>query len=222
MNILVVAPHPDDEVLGAGGTIARHVADGDEVHVVILTRGNPEIFSEASIQQVRVEAEKAHKILGITATHFCDDFPAPGLDSVPQHKISAAIHSWLSRISPSVLYLPHRGDIHLDHRIVYYAAMVAARPGYSTIQKILCYETLSETGWSGPIPEEAFLPNVFVDISNYLEIKKAAMSEYRSQLKNFPNPRSLQGIDSLAKMRGATVQISDAEAFILIRDVLTH
>jgi LmbE family N-acetylglucosaminyl deacetylase len=219
VRIFVLAPHPDDEVLGAGGAIAWHVARGNEVHVGILTRGHPAIFSEDSIAQVRREAGQAHELLGISRTHFCDELPAPGLDTVPHHVVTQVIRGWLQEIKPEVFYIPHRGDIHIDHRLAYHAALVAARPGYSSVRRILCYETLSETEWSGPALEDAFLPNVFVDISLHLETKQAAMRAYKSQLKSFPNPRSAENIEALARLRGATVQVPAAEAFILIREI---
>ena len=220
MKVFVLAPHPDDEILGAGGSIACHVAKGDEVHIGILTRGNPTIYGDEAIARVRTEALQAHRLLGVTSTLFCDELPAPGLDSVPCHLVADKIRSWLQEIKPALLYTPHAGDMHLDHRVAHHAALVAARPGNHGIVRILSYETLSETEWSGPSLDVAFVPNVFRDISPYLERKLAAMRLYQSQEKEFPHPRSIRAIEALARLRGSTVQVQAAEAFVLVREVL--
>jgi N-acetylglucosamine malate deacetylase 1 len=220
MQVLVVAPHPDDEVLGVGGGIAWHVAQGHEVRVGVLTRGHPALFSDDSIAQVRAEAQAAHQLLGVAHTYFCDELPAPALDTVPLHAITRVISGWLQEFRPTLLYLPHRGDIHRDHQLAYEAGLVAVRPGYSSVRRVLCYETLSETEWSGPAHEAAFVPTVFLDITAHLEAKLAAMRCYTSQLKAFPNPRSLENITALARLRGATVQLPAAEAFVLVRELL--
>lgn len=221
MRVFVLAPHHDDEVLGVGGTIAWHVARGDEVHVGILTKGNPAFYSAESMVQDRSEAHEAHRLLGVAKTYFCDDLVAPGLDTVPHYVVTDVIRSWLNDVEPDTLYVPHRGDIHLDHRQAYQAALVAARPGHSSVQRILGYETLTETEWSGPSHEDAFLPNIFVNISAYLEIKQTAMRAYRAQIKDFPNPRSVEGIEVLARLRGMTIQVPAAEAFTLVREILS-
>lgn len=183
MRVLVLAPHADDEVLGVGGTIARHVNRGDEVYVGIMTTGNPDRFSPAEVEKDDCDAREAHRRLGVKKTFFCRTLLAPGMDLAPQYKVTEVIHDWLEEVQPDVLYIPHRGDIHLDHRLTYQAALVAARPGYSSVRRILAYETLSETEWAGPSHEDAFLPNVFVDISDYLEKKRSAMLAYEAQIK---------------------------------------
>jgi LmbE family N-acetylglucosaminyl deacetylase len=218
-RIFVLAPHPDDEVLGAGGTIARHAAEGDEVFVAILTRGRSDLYSDESIRELRAEAREAHKLLGVEDSFFCDDLPAPGLDTVPEYKVTAVIASWLEKIEPSVLYLPHQGDRHVDHTICFDSAMVAARPGYSSVETIYSYETRSETEWAAPFHHEQFVPNVFVDISDHLTTKTDAMQRYRSQVRDFPNPRSVAGLEALARYRGSSVNVNAAEAFMLIRTV---
>jgi LmbE family N-acetylglucosaminyl deacetylase len=220
MNILVIAPHPDDEVLGCGGTIAHHVAQGDAVHVLVVTRGDPAIFPPELVEKTRVELAAAHRVLGISTVEFLD-FPAPGLDAIPGHQISDAISRVIRRLSPQTLYLPHRGDIHADHRKVFDAALVAARPiNRCSVKTILCYETLSETEWGYPSGADAFKPTVFVDISSHLERKLQALGCYQSQLLPAPHPRSLQAIAALACLRGSTVGVAAAEAFVLIREIV--
>ncbi len=220
MNILVIATHPDDEVLGCGGVIARHVAANDNVYVLVVTRGIPEIFPANQIEETRRELQLAHSILGVKHVEFLD-FPAPKLDTVPEYVLANAIRDSIMKIQPKTIYLPHHGDLHGDHRAVNHAALVAARPinGLS-VWRLLCYETLSETEWALPFGMDAFIPTVFVDISAFLEQKLRAMSCYRSQLKEPPHPRSLQTIESLARLRGSTVGLPAAEAFMLVREII--
>ena len=155
-TVLVIATHPDDEVLGCGGTMARHASQGDAVHVLIVTRGVPEIFPPAEIENTRQELYAAHKVLDVANVHFLD-FPAPKLDVVPKHELADAIKNLIQSLQPNLIYLPHRGDIHSDHRAVYYSTLVAARPvnGWP-IEKLLSYETLSETEWAAPFGDDLF------------------------------------------------------------------
>ncbi|MDA1165798.1 MAG: PIG-L family deacetylase [Planctomycetota bacterium] len=220
MNVLVLAPHPDDEVLGCGGTICRHVASGDTVFVVVATRGIPELFSDELIETGRSEARRAHALLGVSETRFLD-FPAPALDTVPGYVLAGAILDCIRDVRPEVLYVPHHGDIHSDHFHLHQAALVAARPlGDSPIRRILAYETLSETEWAPPQMDAVFYPTVFIDVSTFLQNKLDAMSCFESQLKPAPNARSLRNITALAHYRGATVACDAAEGFMLIREIL--
>jgi LmbE family N-acetylglucosaminyl deacetylase len=219
MRVLVIATHPDDEVLGCGGVMARHAAEGDEIHVLVVSRGIPEIFPPEEIEGTRVELRAAHQILGVKHTYFLD-FPAPKLDVTPGHLISDAIRKVIRTFQPHTVYLPHRGDIHADHRAVYHATLVAARPiNNNPVARLLCYETLSETEWAAPFGDDAFIPTVFVNISDYLERKLQAMDCYRSQLQAAPSPRSLRSITALAHYRGGTVTLPAAEAFMLVREI---
>lgn len=219
-KVLVIAPHPDDEVLGCGGVMARHADEGAEVYVLVVTRGAPDIFPPEEEEEIRQELRAAHDILGVSSVHFLD-FPAPKLDTIPGYKLADAISGVIRSLQPNIVYLPHRGDIHADHLAVYQATLVAARPiNGCSVRQLLSYETLSETEWASPFGDEAFIPNVFVDITNYLERKLKAMVCYRSQLKQPPHARSLQAIEALTKLRGATVSLPAAEAFMLVREIL--
>ena len=120
MNVLVIAPHPDDEVLGCGATMARHAAQGDQVYVLVVTRGIPELFPPEEIERTRQELRVAHGILGVADSLFLD-YPAPKLDTVPEYKLAESISEVIHNVRPDVLYLPHRGDIHKDHKVVYSA-----------------------------------------------------------------------------------------------------
>ena len=217
--VLVVAPHPDDEVLGPGGTIARYASEGLEVVVVIVTHADPTIFPDYSLEEGRAEAARADEILGVRKTLFLEGFPAALLDTVPQSSLNAAIQEVLADIEPELLLIPFPGDLHLDHRRVAEAALVAARPGRAhLVRHVWGYETVSETHWGwglGP----AFDPNVYVDISAFLNTKLEAVAEYRSQLREPPHERSVEALRALAASRGAVVSAFAAEAFHLIRTI---
>jgi N-acetylglucosamine malate deacetylase 1 len=216
-NTLVVAPHPDDEILGCGGTILKLSSSGVKVYILIVTRGKMELYSEERIKNVRQEALKAHTLVGVTETRFFD-FPAPDLDMTSIAEISTGISRILDELTIDTLYLPHRGDIHNDHKVVFNAGLVAARPFKKNIVKnIFCYETLSETEWAAPFSDDAFIPTRFVNITNEFNKKLEAMRLFKSQLREFPNSRSLKSIEALANFRGSTVGFSYAEAFMTIR-----
>lgn len=219
MKVLVIAPHPDDEVLGCGGVIARHADEGDEVHVLVVSRGIPEIFPPREIEHTRDELREAHRVLGVSGALFLD-FPAPRLDTIPTHELADAISRVIEAIKPVVVHLPHGGDIHADHRAVYLAGLVAARPiNGCSVKSVLCYETLSETEWATPRGDAAFTPTVFVDITYYLEAKVRALSCMGSQMKPPPHPRSLDVVEALARFRGGTAGLPAAEAFMLVREI---
>jgi LmbE family N-acetylglucosaminyl deacetylase len=179
----------------------------------------PEIFPEAEIEATREELREAHRLLGVAGVDFLD-YPAPKLDTVPTHELADSIRNAIRRISPLVVYLPHRGDLHGDHKAVYYASLVATRPiDGCSVRRLLCYETLSETEWASPLGGESFVPTVFVDITAHLSTKLKAMSCYKSQLRSAPHPRSLEVLEALARFRGATVSVAAAEAFVLVRGI---
>lgn len=216
-RILFVAPHPDDEILGCGGTIWKHARSGDQVHVLIATRGDKKIYSDERVKNVRQEALKAHQLLGVAETRFLD-FPAPNLDTVSLAELASAIKGVITELKIDTIYLPHHGDIHHDHTAVFNAGLVASRPANGvSVHAIYAYETLSETEWAIPNGSEAFIPTRFVNIGDALEHKLDAMKCFKSQLREFPNPRSLETIESLAKYRGSTMGFHMAEAFMVIR-----
>ena len=216
---LIIAPHPDDEVLGCGGIIKRYHEEQQHVYVLIVTRGTARKYSDERIAWGREQALKAHSLLGVKETFFFD-FPAPELDTISQSEISDAISGLINKLKIEVLFIPHRGDIHHDHRIVFNASIVSARPvGKYYVKDIYSYETLSETEWAAPFSDDAFIPNYFVNIENHISYKLDAMSSYAGQLREFPNPRSLECIKALASFRGATVGYKYAEAFMIIRSI---
>jgi len=218
MKILVIATHPDDEVLGCGGTIAKHTKQGDETYLCIVTKGYTPDWSEEFLKKRKNEIEKANKILGIKKTFFLD-FPTVKLDTIPQKELNDALSKIVDEVKPEIVYIPHKGDLNKDHRLVFEAVLVAVRPvSRCRIKKLLSYETLSETTWGSPIKD--FTPNVYVDISGTLEKKIEAMKAYEGEIKQYPHPRSLEMINILAKMRGSECGLDAAEAFMLIREVV--
>ena len=220
MKILVVAPHPDDEVLGCGGALAKHTRDGDTVYLCIVTKAYPPEWPDDEIQARREEVLSVNQILGIETTYFLD-FPTVRLDTIPRKELNDAIARVVSDVQPRVMYIPHKGDVNNDHRAVHDSTIVAARPRPgSVVRRILCYETLSATEWSAPFLENAFMPNVYVNISGTLEVKLKAMAAYRTELKQYPHPRSLEAVAALARLRGLTIGVEAAEAFALVREIL--
>lgn len=220
MNILIIAPHPDDEILGVGATMIKHIANGDEVYVCIVTKGVTPLFNEISVKNLRDEAKKTHNLLRVKETHFLE-FPAVMLEQIPRYEINEKLLLVVQKIRSDVVYIPHFGDMQKDHGIIAEAAMVALRPKYEhKVKEIYAYETLSETEWNTPHNSNTFIPNVYNDISNYLDLKLEAMKCYKSQLSEFPNPRSLEAIEALAKYRGSTINVKAAEAFMLIRKIM--
>lgn len=222
-RILVVAPHPDDEVLGVGGTIKKKVNQGHVVYVAIVTnatRSDPVRFTKEKLLNVRNEAKHACASLGVKKVFF-EDFPAPALDQYPGHLMAEAISKILHEIRADVLFVPFRGDIHNDHKAVFDACMVAARPvGSYSVKKIYAYETMSETEWAYPFAGESFIPNKYECLTiEEFHAKLEAMKYYKSQVRMFPNPRSIEALEALAKYRGSTVSVERAEAFMVIREI---
>lgn len=220
MNILVIAPHRDDEVIGVGGTIARHSAFGDFVYVCVITHGTSPICEEDLDQKIKKECLKADQMLGVKETFFLN-FPAAMLERVPRYELNEALIRMVQKVKPDIVYIPHRGDMQLDHKMSVDASMVALRPKYDhVVKKIYAYETLSETGWDVPNVCNEFIPTSYINISDYLEEKLNAMKAFTTQIADFPNPRSVEAIKALAMFRGSTVNVYAAEAFSLVREII--
>jgi len=219
MKVLVVSPHPDDEVLGVGGTIARLASDGNDATVAIVTRGWEPLFPNSQIEQVRAEARAANEVLGVKSLRFMD-LPVTKLNTMHKHEINKEFERLINEERPRLVFLPFYGDRHEDHRQVFEACMVALRPVASQkhIERVLCYETVSETHWSAAYLESHFEPQLWVDISNHLTTKLEAMHSYKSQLQQAPDARSLQAVSSMAKWRGSIVGIPAAECFVIVRE----
>ena len=219
MRVLIIAPHPDDEIIGVGGTIAKRAKAGDEVYVCIVTKGKAPLFNLDFIEQGRRECREADAKLGVKETIFLD-FPAVMLETIPRYELNGKVEEVVQNIKPEEVYIPHRGDMQIDHQMVVDAAMVAVRPREDDYPKrVYAYETLSETGWNIPNVTNEFIPTVYENITDTYDVKMEAMSVFKSQLAPFPAARSVGAIEALAKFRGATVSVEAAEAFSLVREV---
>lgn len=219
-KILVIAPHADDEILGVGGTMAKYISEGHDVYVCVVTHGEEPLYSKELVDRLRSETIQAHQYLGIKKTYFLE-YPAVMLENIERYKLNGSIMDVINEVLPDEVYIPHVGDMQKDHQIVNEAAMVAVRPKYNhKISAVYAYETLSETEWNIPNTVNAFIPTVYQDISKYLEKKKKALSFFETQVSDFPDPRSTEAAEALAKYRGSTVGAGAAEAFVLIRQIM--
>jgi len=222
-NILIIAPHADDEILGCGGAISYYKSKGHKIYVAIMTNahfGNSKRYDLLTIKKIRKEALRAHKFLKINKTFFYD-FPAPNLDQHPISDISDTILNLLLKINPSKVFIPHIGDSHVDHQIIHKAALVATRPVNNFFNlEVFSYETLSETEWGSKSNLNIFNPNYFIFLKeSNIKNKITAFNFYKSQHKKYPHPRSAVGIKTLSSYRGSNICQKNAEAFILLRSV---
>ena len=217
MNILVVVAHPDDEVLGLGGLIARYTEEGANVYVHLLTHGRLPTVHPGTPPNCCLESAQ---ILGIRDV-FVDHFELFGLDNLPLVDIAQSIEKYAASIQPEIVLTHHRGDINQDHQVAHQAVMVAMRPGglLRTIRSVLTFEIASSTEWGTIAQQIPFVPNVFLDITKTLEKKLLALGCYQSEMREYPHPRSFEYVKHLAGVRGATVGYMAAEAFTLVRDI---
>ena len=225
-NILVVAAHPDDEVLGCGGTIARHAENGDRVHILIVAEGLTSRQEERcrsamgiQLSDLKSAAWKAKEILGAADVELLD-YPDNRLDSVDRLDLIKSIEQRVALFQPETVYLHHSGDVNIDHRIVHDAVITACRPtpGHS-VKRLLSFEAVSSTEWQPPTSAPIFQPNWFVDISLYWQSKKEALQAYSTEMREWPHPRSIKALHHLAQWRGAQVGCDAAEAFHLLRNI---
>ncbi len=214
MKILVIAPHPDDEVLGCGGTIAKYAARGDKVNVCYVTKAYPPDWSDEYLQKKDEEIKQSNAILGISK-RFDLDYPTVMLDTIPQKEVNTSLAEIIAEIHPDYTFIPHRGDLNNDHRIVHDAALVVLRPISHRCTHIFSYEILSETEWGTGL--YTFEPLYYVNISDTIETKIKAMDAFKTELKESPHPRSLEVIRYLARKRGSEILVDAAEAFMPIR-----
>jgi len=223
-SILVVAAHPDDEVLGCGGTIARVAAEGGTVHVALLADGESSRHAEGAnstltgqLSARRAAAKLAADALGVATLDF-HDFPDNRMDSVDLLDIARKIETLIERYRPDTVLTHHNGDVNIDHRRIHDAVVAACRPqpGHP-VKQLLLFEIPSSTEWHLAGMAPPFVPNWFVDISAQLSAKRRALEAYASEMRPWPHPRSYEGVEHLARWRGATVGVEAAEAFVLGR-----
>jgi N-acetylglucosamine malate deacetylase 1 len=217
-KLVVIAPHPDDETLGCGGTIARFAASGTEVSVLVVAGHLPPLYDEAAFETTHREALAAFKIMGVAQSAFLR-IPATMVRDVPVAELNGKINGFIREIGPDMVLLPFP-DRHIDHRIIFDACIVACRPVHAAAPKaVLAYETLSETHWNVPGIEPVFAPDFFVDTTDYMAKKNAALACYASQINNAPS-RSVEACTALAKFRGSQNGCGYAEAFKVVRIVV--
>ena len=218
-RILVIAPHPDDETLGLGGTMAKLASQGHEVNVLVVSGHLPPLYKREDYERTVNEANQAFKILRVANSKFLE-IPATMIGDVPINELNNKINQMVSDVKPHMVFCPYP-DRHIDHRLIFDSVMVATRPiGIGKKIEILAtYETLSETHWNAPHIEPNFTPNWVVDITDYIETKLKALKCYESQISEFPNPRSIEAIEALAKFRGTQAGFSFGEGMHIIRKI---
>lgn len=216
-RILVVAPHPDDETLGVGGTIAKFVEKGDDVAVLVVSGHLPPIYSREDYEVTVREARKAFSLLGVTESQFLE-IPATMVGEQPVGILNGKIAGMIKEIEPHIVLCPFP-DRHIDHRVVFESVMVATRPvgAGRCIELLAAYETLSETHWNAPHMEPNFVPHWVVDITAQIDRKIEALTCYKSQIPNFPGSRSVDAVKALAMFRGTQAGFSFGEGFQIIR-----
>jgi len=225
-NILVIAAHPDDEILGCGGTIAKHSSQGDQVHALILAEGltsrnynatEAYVDTPEALAKLTECTKKACSIVGAASVAFTG-FPDNKMDSVSLLDIIKPIEAKIREVNPEIIYTHQPGCLNIDHQLTHRATVTAARalPG-AQIKTLLFFESPSSSEWQVPGGGSAFVPNWFVDIEDTLELKLKALKAYDSEMRAFPHPRSYEGISNLAKYRGASAGFKAAEAFTLGR-----
>jgi LmbE family N-acetylglucosaminyl deacetylase len=225
-NVLVVAAHPDDEVLGCGGAIARHADAGDQVQVFIVAEGatsrqqqRDRAEATRELSALHHAAQQAGAILGAAGVELLD-LPDNRLDSLDRLDLIKHIEERIVRHQPQVVYVHHSGDVNVDHRRLHEAVVTACRPtpGHS-VRRLLSYEVASSTEWQPPGSAPVFQPNWFVDISAQWTRKRQALEAYSAEMRPWPHARSLEAVEHLSRWRGAQVGVAAAEAYCLLRQL---
>lgn len=226
IDVLVVAAHPDDEVFMCGGAMARHAAQGDRVHTLFLADGETarlDVYARDSLADRRAARRdaglRAAQALGTEVPRFLD-LPDNRLDGEMLLDIVKLIESVVREVSPEVVYTHHHGDLNADHGIAHRAVITACRPSPGQpVRRILAGEALSSTEWATQGTGGVFAPNTFIDIAATLDAKLEALAAYATEMRPFPHLRSFEAVRHLAGLRGATVGLKAAEAFILVREI---
>lgn len=225
MTVLVFTAHPDDEVLGCGGTIAQLAQEGHDVYIAIMGEGitsryqQREQADQALVEELHARSQQVAKILG-SKDLFMYSFPDNRFDTVPLLELIKIIEELIERLKPRIIYTHHSGDLNIDHVVLHRAVLTATRPvADCPVRKIYAFEVPSSTEWAFGQFQSAFRPNVFVDISATLETKIQAMALYESETQPFPHPRSTEALRAIARRWGSVVGCNAAEAFELIRAV---
>lgn len=220
-NVLAISVHPDDETLGCGGTLLKHREKGDKIFWLILTQANNKITSIKNIENLQKQY-----VSKVAVTYNFEDFKqlsflTTELDRYPLGEIILEVSKYIDQIKPSVIYLNFYNDVHSDHRVAFEAVYSCTKNfRYPFIEKILMYESLSETEFAPAIQNNAFVPNVFVDISPFMEKKLEIMKLFTTEQMDEPYPRAMSSIRALARYRGSRIGVEYAEAFMLLFEKL--
>lgn len=227
-SVLVVAAHPDDEILGCGGAMASHVQAGDQVTAAILAEGVTSRDAERDrerrldeLSKLGDDARQANGILGVTDVEL-HDFPDNRMDSVARLDIVKYVETLIERTRPNILYTHHIGDVNIDHRRIHEAVVTACRPipGNHQVDTLLFFEIASSTEWQTPGSAPPFTPNWYIDITETLQLKKQALAAYETEMRPWPHARSIEAVAHLAHWRGANIGVNAAEAFMLGRRII--
>ena len=219
MNVLVFAGHPDDEVLGAGATLAGHASRGDAVHAVVMADGATSRYEESMEEALRKAGQRAAEEIGFASIRF-EGHADQRLDTVPLIELTQGIEAILEELDPEVVYTHFPGDVNLDHGVVARAVWTACRPyRFPRIRRLAAFETPSSTEWAWPLPDGVFRPSLFVDVSATLEAKLAAMECYSAELRDYPHPRSLRALRQRAEFWGSVVGRAAVEPFLILREI---
>jgi LmbE family N-acetylglucosaminyl deacetylase len=218
-TVLVIAPHPDDETLGCGGTLLRHIREGESVHWLIVTAITEEAgFTVERIASREAEIEEVARRYGFDGVHRLG-LDTTQLDAIPMALLVGGMSDVFRSVNPNVVYLPYRHDVHTDHAAVFDAAVACTKWfRYPSVQRVLVYETLSETDFNLNPDVVGFRPNVFVDVTDYVDEKIAIMNVFESEMGDYPFPRSDVALRALGEVRGAASGFRSAEAFMLLRE----
>lgn len=219
-KILVVAPHPDDETIGCGGTLLKNKLEGNKIYWLIVTAfTKDEGYSDEVIKKRDNEIEKINSLYNFNAV-FRLNYPTAKLDTLPLQDLITKVSQIINKIEPEVVYIPHPGDIHTDHKVVFQVLSACTKHfRYPFIKRVLAYEAISETDFNINPEVIPFHPNVFVDISEFLEQKLQIVNNYAGEIQNFPFPRSLETMRALAMLRGSAIGCRAAEAFVLLKEI---
>ena len=219
-KILAIAVHPDDESLGCGGTLLKHKAAGDAIYWLIVTSMKEEYgFEKGVIEARRKEIEKVSSLYGFDGVYDLD-FPTMQLDTIPYSRLIGSISDVFREVEPNIVYLPFKSDVHTDHQIAFKAAYSCTKTfRCPSIKKIVMMETLSETEFAPSTKEDSFEPNMFVDITDFIERKIEIMNVYKNEMGPYPFPRSERNIRALATFRGATAGCEYAEGFMILKEI---
>ena len=216
-DILIIAPHPDDEILGLGGTISKLSSQGHKVTILTVSGHLPPLYKEEVFEEHKSQALEAHKIVGAYDSKFLE-IPATFVKDQTIAELNGKIYEVLKNTQPKIVFLPFP-DRHIDHQVIFESCMVVIRPLHDgkCIQLAASYEVLSETHWNAPAIEPVFNPTITIDITDHIENKLSALSCFKDEIMPFPGPRSIEAVEALAKFRGTQAGFAYGESLQLIR-----